>query len=106
MNPEEPLALNPIVNRFSLFHGALLAIVGRFLDAFSWCSIRGSSMSSSRATFSAIFCRTKWPAWWEGWGWPCGGQHRIIFKRKQHAEKLFDLVGRTRGEKNTIPVSN
>ena len=40
MNPEEALPateiLNPIVNRFSLFHGALLAIVGGFLDAFTF----------------------------------------------------------------------
>jgi isocitrate dehydrogenase (NAD+) len=28
------------------------------------------SMSSSLLTFSAIFFRTKWPAWWGDWGWP------------------------------------
>ena len=40
MNPEEALnateILNPLLNRFSLFHGALLAIVGGFLDAFTY----------------------------------------------------------------------
>ena len=39
MNPEELPAteiLNPIVNPLSLFHGALLAIVGGYLDAFTY----------------------------------------------------------------------
>jgi uncharacterized membrane protein YoaK (UPF0700 family) len=40
MKPEEALPptemLNPRLNRFSLLHGALLAIVGGFLDAFTF----------------------------------------------------------------------
>ena len=40
MNPEEAISptetLNPVLNRFSLLHGALLAVVGGFLDAFTF----------------------------------------------------------------------
>jgi isocitrate dehydrogenase (NAD+) len=48
-----------------------LQVDDRIVDACpcSWCSIRGSSMSSSRLTFSAIFCRTRFPAWSGDWGW-------------------------------------
>ena len=67
MNPEEALAatdiLNPLLNRFSLFHGALLAIVGGFLDAFTYLEkghVFANAMTANVVLVGVFTAAGKW----------------------------------------------
>ena len=67
MNPEEAISstetLNPVLNRFSLLHGALLAVVGGFLDAFTFLekgNVFANAMTGNVVLFGVFIATRNW----------------------------------------------